>query len=529
MDSINRGIGFIFSSYKRTAAFLIIGALALSIPVTLSFLSNRQDVRQRASEVCSSVAADIVLVIDKSTSMNDRTSSTDQTTLISKAKQAASQFVDTVAQNNQNKIGLVSYSSQTNTTTDSALSSDFSGTKTKINAINANGETCTQCGIKNANQEITAHKRSGFKNAVILLTDGRANSYIGGTGFNNTTQAEAAALQEAKNGAQANGTVYFTIGLGSQVNASFLQQIATTTGGKYFYAPTANDLASIYQQISQIVGKGSLSGYVYNDVNGNGVQDTNEEKLSGWNIQTFLQDPNQPAAATGTGNATTDSTGGFSVTGLCDGLYTIKADLKTGWTFVQPQGDGYKNIAITNGANITDKNFGVTQTSNITPTAGPTATPTATITPQNTTVSLDLSLIGIGAPSSDSARLGINSSPQRPTRLVQVQIYNAQNQLVASNSGNVAFNSTTGTYKGTIDLGSNFQTGNYLIKTRMDNTLFKTSAGIVSITAGATNAAPSTQLVSGDVNHDNVINLLDYNQFITCIQNKSACVGNEMN
>ncbi|HVZ67574.1 MAG TPA: VWA domain-containing protein [Patescibacteria group bacterium] len=523
MDRINQGIGFIFSSYKRTAAFLIVGALLLSIPVTLNFLNQRQDVRQRASEVCSSVAADIVLVIDKSTSMNDKTSSTDQTTLITKAKAAASQFVDTIAQNTQNKAGLVSFSSQSSTTTDSPLTNDFSSVKTKINAINASGETCTQCGIKNANQEIASHKRAGFKNAVILLTDGRANSSIGSTGFNNQTQAEAAAISEAKAGATANGTVYFTIGLGSQVNSAFLQQIATQTGGKYFYAPTANDLQSIYQQISQIVGKGSVSGYVYNDVNGNGVQDTNEAKLNGWQLS--LKASDQTNGITGT----TDSTGGFSITGVCDGNYTLTLQSQTGWTITNPASGNYSSIILTNGNSITDKTFGVIQGGVATSTPAPTATPTATLAPQATSVDLNLALVGIGTASSDSARLGINSTPQRPQRVTQIQIYNAQNQMISSNSGSVTFDPTSGTYKGTITLGNNFQTGSYLIKTRLDNTLFKTTPGIVSITAGTSNQSPLTQLVSGDINHDNVINLLDYTMFLSCLHDKSTCQGNELN
>lgn len=53
MDKINRGIHFIFSSYKRLAAFLIIGGLLLAVPITMSIVQNQQDIRQRASEITS--------------------------------------------------------------------------------------------------------------------------------------------------------------------------------------------------------------------------------------------------------------------------------------------------------------------------------------------------------------------------------------------------------------------------------------------------------------------------------------------
>ena len=173
MDRITSGIHYVFSSYKRTAAALVFAAVFLSIPITISFLGNNQDIRQRANAVCANVPADIMLVIDKSLSMAG--------TPMTNAKTAAKSFVDIVAQNSDNQVGVVSYSSSNQTSLDSPLTKDYASVKTKIDAISASGETCTQCGVKKANDEISAHKRAGVKNVVILLTDGRANAVLNGS------------------------------------------------------------------------------------------------------------------------------------------------------------------------------------------------------------------------------------------------------------------------------------------------------------------------------------------------------------
>ena len=44
----------------------------------------------------------------------------------------------------------------------------------------------------------------------------------------------------------------FTIGLGANVNAAFMQGLATDPG-KYYYAPTAQQLEGIFQAIAMLL------------------------------------------------------------------------------------------------------------------------------------------------------------------------------------------------------------------------------------------------------------------------------------
>jgi len=74
--------------------------------------------------------------------------------------------------------------------------------------------------------------------AVIAMTDGK-NNY----GTTDVSVPINYALQH--------GVPVYTIGLGGSVNATVLQQIATQTGGRYYYAASSSDLQQIYTLISE--------------------------------------------------------------------------------------------------------------------------------------------------------------------------------------------------------------------------------------------------------------------------------------
>ncbi|MBN3032871.1 MAG: VWA domain-containing protein [Candidatus Saganbacteria bacterium] len=85
----------------------------------------------------------------------------------------------------------------------------------------------------------TAAAGSNSRKAVIAMTDGLENSSVNYT----TTTAVI-------NYANANSVPIYCVGLGSSVSASGLQAIASGTGGLYYYAPTAADIADLYNKIS---------------------------------------------------------------------------------------------------------------------------------------------------------------------------------------------------------------------------------------------------------------------------------------
>lgn len=148
-----------------------------------------------------------------------------------------------------------------------------------------------------------------------------------------------------------------------------------------------------------------------------------------------------------------------------------------------------------------------------TPTFGPTEIPS----PGSTYVKVSLLLHGVGK-GGDSANAGStgNMNPLRPQRIVTVDVYNAQNQIVVTKQGTVTFSTATGGFSGNVNLGTGITTGPHTVRIKADQYLRGIASGIQSLTAGQTNTLPSLTLVTGDVNNDNAINIVDYNIIVGC-------------
>lgn len=147
--------------------------------------------------------------------------------------------------------------------------------------------------------------------------------------------------------------------------------------------------------------------------------------------------------------------------------------------------------------------------------ASGTPAPTATTTILN----FNLFMHGVGSagdnPNPNGSTLS-NKNPLHPQRDIDVIISNSSNQVVASKAAAVLYDESSGTFKGALDLGANFPQGNYNIKIKTDRYLRKRVPGVQTIKPLIENTIPDTQLVAGDVNDDNTLNVLDYNAFLDC-------------
>jgi len=403
--------------------------------------------------------------------------------------------------------------------------------------LKANGSTCIQCAIDAADKALTAGKRTNTKNVIVLLTDGIANFVEGGNQQVSQATAEQAALTAATNSHKNNGTIIFAIGLGSDVNDTFLKQLATSTGGQYYFPPSSQNLNDIYSQISQIIAQGSVSGFIFNDVNGNGKLDTGEQTLPGWTVQIAQQ--GQP-----TQTFTTDSTGAFMIPQLCNGTYTLTEVLQPGWKETVPVNPNSYTINITTGNAFTDENFGnivapptptPTPHPTATPTPKPTATPiptatpkpTATPTPGITRLNMTVSLDGIGNRGDNTNPTGnslSNKNPQHHTINADISIFTTTNSLIASGTGMLTYNTTAGDYTGDVPISAGFPTGFYVIKVKTHTHLRRQIGQIQTLINGADNVISPVALVAGDVNDDNVLNILDYNLLLNCYSDLTAAV-----
>lgn len=543
---------------NKKKAILLTGVLSVYLliitPLLIINLQKQQNIRSRAANTninmspgtnqynaasaCSSVPADIMIIIDRSGSMAG--------TKLTEAQTAAQKFIDIIAEDTRNQIGLVAFSTTANL--ESPLTTDFTTVKNKIAALFPAGSTCHECAITKANQEISSHGRAGIKKVIILLTDGQANYIIGGTSQTTPEIAETKAFDAVKTGFSTNKTAYYTIGFGLEgktglqgYNGEFLQKITTFTGGKYYY-PAPGELEQVYKEISVLIGKGLLSGFVFQDLNNNSAFDQNEPMQSGRNIEVI--------SSTGTQTVTTNSVGSFTITGLCDGTYTLKQTPVSGWIQTLPTDPNGYPVTITNGNSFTDKNFGNAiaptatptpspiptslptptftptptriPTATLTPSPTPTNSPTPTINPTPATTFLSLTLYqhGIGTSGDNTNPTQSDFSNKNPFRQkiqANLELFNTENQLIGQGQGDLTYNPSKGNYQGTAGIYPNdFPTGKYYLKVKTDYHLKKLTPGIITIIAQQTNTIPATTLVTGNANNDNALSILDYNMLLDC-------------
>ncbi len=358
---------------SRFIKIFLFSILFLIAGILYQYKNQQVQAQVAPALTCGTSPSDVVLVIDRSGSMKDTISGTSGTKM-SKAKNSAKRFVDILAKDTRNRVGVSSFATEANI--NRTLTNNWESAKTEIGALIAAGDTCTECGVYKGDLNIKQNGRTNVKKIIILLTDGRANVIQGSPNRVSTTTAENKAITEAKASHENNGTIIFTIGVGNDINADFLKKIASVTGGRYYASPTSDELNSIYDKISEIIAKGSINGTVFNDVNKNGALDSGEANLSGWNIELTA-----PGGSTKT--ATSDTNGAYSFLDLCDGSYTVEQTVKSGWNQTLPANNAFYTLNLTNGNSQANKNFGNAQ---IPPTSGPTCTENAetiTVTPDN--------------------------------------------------------------------------------------------------------------------------------------------------
>jgi|GEM_PF-6501865 len=163
---------------------------------------------------------------------------------ITDSKEAAISFLDFLYFE-KDRSGLATFG--TTAELEQGLTSDKSAISSEINDIDVPcrcdiiQRTAMGDGIDIANQEFETNGRPNAEWVQIVLSDGKSN----------TGQDPLDAAQDA---ADDNITIY-TIGLGNDADPDTLQQIADITNGKYYYAPTGDQLESIYAEIAREIFK----------------------------------------------------------------------------------------------------------------------------------------------------------------------------------------------------------------------------------------------------------------------------------
>lgn len=100
---------------------------------------------------------------------------------------------------------------------------------------------------------------------------------------------------------------------------------------------------------------GSINGYKWNDMNGNGEWEEGEYALGGWTIRLYEGDEDEEEAEV----ATTNADGYYSFTNLAPGTYTVCEEDRAGWVQTYPDEEDCYTVVIDKSGEENDQmNFG---------------------------------------------------------------------------------------------------------------------------------------------------------------------------
>lgn len=158
-----------------------------------------------------------------------------------------------------------------------------------------------------------------------------------------------------------------------------------------------------------------------------------------------------------------------------------------------------------------------------------TVTQPITITPsqeENGKTYFDLTLLlhGIGSAGDSKNPLGnsgSNKDPKHTTRSIALHVMSSANEQLHTDLGTVTYSVTDGTFKGTIGVDTNSLVDGSYLKVKSDQYLVK-KLTLPTIKKNDTNTISPVSLVTGDIDGNNELNILDYNILADCYSDINA-------
>lgn len=200
---------------------------------------DRRTITYRAD---TRVSLSIGMLFDVSGSMTARMSPSDPTTRIAAAHSAGRSFVDNIltTPDIRDEAAVYQFAAAADYAVRQNWTSDRNALRNAVPAAAPGAGTCLYGGIAQSSAHIAPRDN---RKVLIVLTDGAE-----------ACNGSGATPQTAIAAAQAAGVRVFTIGIGA-ANGAVLTQIANATGGRYFTATSASDLAGVYRTIATLLSQ----------------------------------------------------------------------------------------------------------------------------------------------------------------------------------------------------------------------------------------------------------------------------------
>lgn len=191
---------------------------------------------------------------------------------------------------------------------------------------------------------------------------------------------------------------------------------------------------------------------------------------------------------------------------------------------------------------------GPTVTPTVTPTTTPIPTPTTSITPPPpgpAAVSFKVILSGIGVKTSKGSQAIVNDNPNRKKRDATLYLYEPGVDATGDFEGKKTINNGKGKipqpealvfdrdgkfFAANFNLGQTFTPGQYQVFIWTPGYLRRRIPSIQTFTTGTTAIRQEVALMLGDANNDNQLNLLDYREYLSCLnQHTTTCLKADFN
>jgi Ca-activated chloride channel family protein len=170
-------------------------------------------------KVLSAPALNLCLVLDRSTSMQGANMDMVKTTAIQIMRKLKPQDV----------FSVVAFSDRAEIVIPATRSSDFSKNESRIQMLQTSGGTEIFSGLEMGYNEIIRNVKRSQVNHIILLTDGRT--------YGDDEKCIDLAKKASEQGIGISG-----LGIGSEWNDNFLDELASLTGGSCIYVPGTKDI-----------------------------------------------------------------------------------------------------------------------------------------------------------------------------------------------------------------------------------------------------------------------------------------------
>ncbi len=207
---------------------------------SLRELMLNMKIKGKEAELKERTPVNLVLVIDRSGSMNDKGK-------IEYAKEAAKQII--AGLDKKDRLAVVAYSTDVELLYPIQALTDKDKASSVVNALYPTDSTNLSGGLVMGIEQLESVKRDGYVNRVILLSDGLANAGI----------TDLGELGRVASRASEKGIHITTMGLGVDYDENLMMNLAEYGAGNYYFIESPTQLAGIFQkefgQIAATVAK----------------------------------------------------------------------------------------------------------------------------------------------------------------------------------------------------------------------------------------------------------------------------------